>query len=270
MGLLKVNFIETSNALQHKAEILKRLHNKTPVIFLDYDGTLTPIVEDPEKAILSSEMKNLLRRLAAQYPVAIISGRDLDDVKKMIQVDNLVYAGSHGFDIVKPGGKVRQNEEGQNYLPFLDRAGNYLHTRLDVIPGINIERKKFAIAVHYRNVEIKYIDQIKKTTDEVLEMFPDLKKGEGKKIIELQPNIEWHKGKAVRWLLQSQPRTTREPVPVYIGDDLTDENAFDTLAGDGLTVLVGDHGRKTSAHYRLENVNQVKQFLNFLLEIEDS
>jgi trehalose-phosphatase len=251
------------NALDHYSDILK---DKQPVLFLDYDGTLTSIVAHPEKAILSLEMRNILRQLATFYTVAIISGRDLADVRKHVGLDNLVYAGSHGFDITGPNGMRMQYEGGVKTLPSLKSAEKMIYQQLDFIKGIQIERKKFAIGVHYRNVDRKDIGIIKCTMDRILKNYNNLQKSEGKKIIEFQPKIEWHKGKAILWLLKQLRLKLSYVVPLYIGDDLTDENAFRAISKEGIGILVGNHGKETAAKYHLNGVEEVQQFLNHLLK----
>src|SRR6267142_5502760 len=90
------------SALEHVQEIARR--GDRLAVFLDYDGTLTPIVSHPEDAWLPDSMRQTLQSLAARVPVAILSGRDLDDVRGRVLVDGIVYAGSHGFDIAGAGG----------------------------------------------------------------------------------------------------------------------------------------------------------------------
>ncbi len=137
------------SALQHVQEIAGR--SGKVAVFLDYDGTLTPIVSQPEDALLPDSMRQTLQALAAQAPVAILSGRDLDDVRRRVNLDGIVYAGSHGFDIAGPRGLRRQ--VATEFLPKLDIAEKELHEALDGIPGARVERKHFSIAVHYRNVK---------------------------------------------------------------------------------------------------------------------
>src|SRR5262245_65992164 len=136
------------SALEQVSEIA--LSGDRLAVFLDYDGTLTPIVSRPGDAWLSESMRETLRSLAARLPVAILSGRDLDDVRGRVHVDGIVYAGSHGFDIAGAGGLHR--ELGAAYLPMLDAAEMELREALDEIPGAQLERKHFSVAAHYRNV----------------------------------------------------------------------------------------------------------------------
>ncbi|MDX5348755.1 MAG: trehalose-phosphatase, partial [Hymenobacteraceae bacterium] len=123
----------------------------------------------------------------------------------------------------------------------------------------------YAIAVHYRNVPPEQEEFVKKTVYDELENHKELKPGPGKKIIELKPNLDWHKGRAVEWLLQELKLNKPEILPIYIGDDLTDEDAFATLQPYGLTILVGEHDEQTAAQFRLENVEEVMQFLSQIM-----
>src|SRR2546428_13703279 len=138
------------SALDRLDQIIAPARGKRFAVFLDYDGTLTPIVAHPQDAWLSDSMRQVLRELAARAPVAILSGRDLDDVRRRVDLDGIVYAGCHGFDIAGPRGLRRQL--GAEYLPELDTAERELHEALDGIPGVRVERKRRSIAAHYRNV----------------------------------------------------------------------------------------------------------------------
>ncbi|MFC2062696.1 trehalose-phosphatase [Chloroflexota bacterium] len=257
------------SALEKKSEIFNLLHRKTLVVFLDYDGTLTPIVEDPAEAKISEKTRKIIRQLTEQYSVAIISGRDLPDVRNMVGIEGIAYAGSHGFDIIGPGGRYRDQKHGKRFLPALDRADNDLTKALDGIQGVKIERKRFAIAVHYRQVNRARLDKLEKKFDEVLSRYPELRKTGGKEIFELRPNIEWDKGKALFAMIESLYTDSNRILPIYIGDDETDEDAFRALSNEGITIVVGNEGRQTAAHYALQSPDEVTQFLHELAELAE-
>ncbi|HEY4651088.1 MAG TPA: trehalose-phosphatase [Pontibacter sp.] len=242
------------------------LQGKKPAVFLDYDGCLTPIVPKPEQAVLSEEMKATLQQLAQHCFVAIVSGRDRANVQQLVQLKELYFAGSHGFDIMGPDGRHTEPGGARQVLPALDAAEHELTRELQTIAGVLVERKRYAIAVHYRNVPQALEAQVKATTETILARHPQLKQGAGKKIIELKPNLDWHKGKAVLWLLEEMHLNNAEVIPVYIGDDITDEDAFAALQGRGIGILVGEHDEQTAATYRLENVAEVQQFLSRIVE----
>lgn len=254
------------SALKSISEIKERIKGKTFPIFLDYDGTLTPIVNRPEDAVLSPTIRDILKRLANSTPTAIVSGRDLKTVQDFVQLNELVYAGSHGFDISMPDGTHMQNEQAQTALSELDISEKELEKQLITIKGSQVERKKFAVAVHYRNVPENQVPKVKEIVEKVLSKHATLRKGKGKKVLELQPDIDWHKGKAVFWLLDKMGLDKSEVFPFYIGDDITDEDAIISIQNEGLGILVGEHGQLSAARYSLKNVDETGKFLEYLIQ----
>lgn len=254
-------------ALERWEELVARLHDKRPVVFLDYDGTLTPIVARPELAVLAEEMRRTVRTLAARCPVAIVSGRDRTDVQGRVGIKGLIYAGSHGFDIAGPPGMDLNYEHSQGFLASLDRAEHEFRRSLSGIAGARVERKKFSIAVHFREAPPQCEARLEPVVDAVLRRCPELRKGLGKKVFELRPAVDWHKGKAVLWLLDAMGYAGTDALPVYIGDDVTDEDAFSAVAGRGLGIVVAEVPRETTAGYRLKSTAEVGLFLHKLTTV---
>jgi trehalose-phosphatase len=248
------------SALEHVQEIAQS--DDRLAVFLDYDGTLTPIVSRPEDAWLSESMRQTLRSLAARVPVAILSGRDLDDVRGRVHVDGIVYAGSHGFDIAGAGGLRR--ELGAAYLAVLDAAEKELREALDEISGAQLERKHFSVAAHYRNVNESDAFGVGRAVDAVAAKHRELRKINGKKVYELLPDIDWDKGKAVLWLLKTLELERGNAAPIFIGDDRTDEDAFSALEKRGVGILVSEQPQITAARYWLKNPDEVERFLRAL------
>jgi trehalose 6-phosphate phosphatase len=253
------------SALDQMPDILTMIKNKKAALFLDYDGTLTPIVDDPESAFLSESMRQILVELADLIPVAVISGRDLPDVQKLVSIETIYYAGSHGFDIAGPWGMKTGPDKGAAFLPALDTAEKELQERIDPAAGARVERKKFSIAVHYRNVAEPKVVSVKDTVEEVAALHRDLRMSGGKKIFELQPKTDWHKGKALLWLLGELELDKGHVVPFYIGDDVTDEDAFKALKNGGIGIVVMEKHRPTAARYRLRSPHEVERFLKEIL-----
>jgi len=249
------------SALDHVQEIAGR--GDQLAVFLDYDGTLTAIVSDPKKALLSDSMRETLRALVMRASVAVLSGRDLDDVRKRVAIDTIVYAGSHGFDIAGPRGLRKQ--EATKFLPALDAAQKELREKLAGIAGTLIERKRFSIAAHYRKVNESDFPKLERAVSEVAARHRELRKMEGKKVYELLPNIDWDKGKAVLWLLENLDLERGKVRPIYIGDDRTDEDAFRALGQRGAGILVSEHPRPTAASYSLKDHSEVERFLRELV-----
>ncbi|KIH75842.1 trehalose 6-phosphatase [Geoalkalibacter ferrihydriticus] len=259
---------ELPSALDHFNHIEIRLKSKRPAVFLDYDGTLTPIVERPEDARITEEMRQTVRDLAKLCTVAIVSGRDLQDVRHLAGIEDIYYAGSHGFDIAGPAGKKMEYQSGTDYLPDLDRAEKELEKRLECLDGVQVERKKFAIAVHFRRVAEEKHLEVEENVDQVLAQVKRLRKTGGKKIFELRPDIDWDKGKALDYLLEKLDLNKRDVLPFYLGDDLTDEDAMRELKERGIGITVrDDEDRRTQAAYALEDTCEVRIFLQKLADL---
>jgi trehalose-phosphatase len=248
------------SALEHVQQIAGRNHRVA--VFLDYDGTLTPIVSHPEDAWLSESMRQALRELSARAPIAILSGRDLDDVRRRVDLDSIVYAGSHGFDIAASGGLCRQL--GTEYLSIIDTAEEELREALDEISGAQLERKRFSVAAHYRNVKEDDAYKVQRAVEAIAAGHRKLRMMKGKKVYELLPAIDWDKGKAVIWLLKTLHLERENFRPMYIGDDQTDEDAFRALQHRGVGILVAEQAQVTAATYSLRDTHEVEDFLREL------
>jgi trehalose-phosphatase len=159
-----------------------------------------------------------------------------------------------------------EHTEAQEIVSQLDHIEDELSKEFQELGGVEIERKYFAIAIHYRNAPPGVQRQIRKSLNRALAKYPDLKTGKGKKLLEVKPAIDWHKGRAVEWIMQQ----LRLPfpgkyLPVYFGDDLTDEDAFRFLADDGIGILIGGHGQPTAADLYLSDTGQVDKMLQILI-----
>ena len=251
------------SALDHVKDMTDTMKGTRPVFFLDYDGTLTPITENPEDARLSREMAGTLQRLASHATVAIVSGRDLVVIKERVGISGIYYAGSHGFEVEGPDEQPIENHIGSNMMPALDAAEAQLHRQLANVEGVTFERKKYSMAVHYRRVPDAQVDTVAEAVKAVLQKHENLRKKAGKKVWELQPDLGWDKGNAVQLILDSLPQgNTEKRLPIYIGDDVTDEDAFDSLASTGVGIVVNaGEPKPTLACYRLKNPDQVRDFL---------
>lgn len=273
------------SALDGFDEIARKAVGKRIAIFLDYDGTLSPIVETPEQAIMAADMREAVVKLAELAPLGIISGRDLDDVRDKVKIDGIVYAGSHGFDIVGPDGEKydvlfpvtsRRETVAEDFLSSLDSAENALSEKIGSVEGLLLERKKFAIAIHYRRVAPENIKRIEAAVDEAASNHPDLRKAYGKKIFELQPKMDWHKGEALLSLMRALELDRDDVLPVYIGDDVTDEDAFRALQRRGVGIVVREipssllgrgESYETAAAYSLKDPDEVREFLLRLIPL---
>ncbi len=253
-------------AMAHLDAIRERMRGRRPALFLDYDGTLTPIVDRPERARLDPAMRAAVERVARRLPVAVISGRDLADVRRLVGLEGVYYAGSHGFDIAGPGGRRAEHASEADFIEALDRAREALEQTLAGVDGVLVERKRYSFAVHYRQVAAADVPRVKRAVEDAVAARSGLRLGRGKKVLEVQPAIDWNKGRAVRWLLQALDLDAPDVLPVFLGDDVTDEDAFAVLRADGLGIVVSEAPRESAAHYRLQDPDEVRLFLEAVAE----
>ena len=228
-------------------------------VFLDYDGTLTPIVPRPDEAVLSVAMRDTVQRLAARCPVTIVTGRDISVVRAFVDLDVLGYVGNHGLDIVGPPGSHARKELAVEFLSVLDDVESVLRSELNSVQGILVERKRFSVSTHFRLVTPDKVPYVESIVARVASRYPLLRREHGKKVLELRPDIAWDKGSAVAWLLR-----TLDVVPaavIYIGDDLTDEHAFEVLADVGTSIVVTEEDRPTAAQWRVRDIGEVQLLL---------
>jgi trehalose-phosphatase len=262
-SLLQIGQIK--NALNAWKEILAKIGERDLAVFIDFDGTLSEIVSDPKNATISDSVKRTLATCSKALKMAVISGRDRLDVKGLVGIDSLFYAGCHGFDMSGPGCFHYQVDDAQKILPQLEEASLAVNNELAGMKGIIIERKKFMTAVHYRMAVDSAEDSIKEKVFRIIQGFSSLKAKEGKKVIELFPNLDWDKGKAIKKLCEILNINPLNALVIYIGDDLTDEDAFDRLKGTGIGIKVDESGTMpTKADYWLKDPGEVERFLNLV------
>ncbi len=264
-SVYRVRFLRrVPRVLDRLAELAAWRGDRALAVFLDYDGTLAPIVDDPRDATMSDAMRAALTKLTDRCPVAVVSGRDRQDVAQRVGIDGLAYAGNHGFDIAGPG-YSRTLPEAEQALGDVDRAEEELRRHLGRLSGVIIERKRFSVAVHYRQVaSASAVDQIDGAVESV-HRETSLRRRWGKKVFELEPAVDWDKGRALLWLMDALPRVDRERTfVVYAGDDETDEDAFAAIEGRGAGVRVGSELTRSLADYRLEGPAEVQELLDEL------
>ncbi len=250
---------ELPSALERRVEIERFLRGRRPFFLLDLDGSLTEIREEPGEVWLGLGTRKLLASLATEYRVAVVSGRSLADLRTRVGVDGLMYVGSHGFEMEGWGVRLIRGERDR---AALEDAAMRLEGLLRSFPGVLLERKGLSLAVHFRLADPEVLPRLEELTFRVAEEAGLWVKG-GKKVLELLPARDWGKGMAVLWLVAA---FARGEVPLYIGDDRTDEEAFRALAGWGVPVVVGGEERRASAaRYSLGSPGEVREFLSTFL-----
>ncbi|WOL08690.1 putative trehalose-phosphate phosphatase 6 [Canna indica] len=264
--------VKHPSALSKFEQIASAAKGKKVAIFLDYDGTLSPIVDDPDSAFMTDAMRKAVRKLGRCFPTAIVSGRCLDKVMSFVKLAELYYAGSHGMDIKGPEKSTAKSilfQPAREFLPMIDEVNEALLENTKSIPGVKVENNKFCVSVHFRCVEEKNWGALFEQVRSVLKEYPKLRLTQGRKVLEIRPTIKWDKGKALEFLLRSLGFADCDDVmPIYIGDDRTDEDAFKVLRerGQGIGILVSKFPKETNASYSLQEPSEVKDFLTRLVK----
>jgi trehalose 6-phosphate phosphatase len=235
-------------------------------LFLDFDGTLVPIAATPATPQLDSQTRETLRRIANKHfcVTSIISGRSIEDLYPRIRLDGLIYAGNHGLEI-----RGRDLEFVQPLAAAcrdrLRQISANLITTLRPVAGVYVEDKGLSASVHYRQVGQDDVGRVEDAVRNAVAREGNcFRMNAGKKVFEIVPRTNWHKGAAAQWINHQLGLNERQSI--YIGDDTTDEDAFATLS-EAITVVVGETAY-TGAEYQLPGPQAVHEFLNWMAELE--
>jgi trehalose 6-phosphate phosphatase len=240
------------------------------VLFLDYDGTLAPIVLDPAAAHMTLGMQQVLSTLVhhPRYRIGIVSGRALADLRTRVGGDRLYRAGNHGLEIEGPGISFEHPEVGR-LRPDLDALAQAMKGDLQAIPGAWVEDKGLTLSVHFRRVPTASVPEVRARL--LRHAGPGIDAGRltlrtGKAVLEIRPHIQWSKGEAVRWILEQirLERPAASVLALYVGDDDTDEDAFRVLAAGGVGIVVGHDRHCSAARYYVESTDEVERLLTVL------
>ncbi|RDX87530.1 putative trehalose-phosphate phosphatase 3, partial [Mucuna pruriens] len=293
------------SALENFEEVMSIAEGKEIVVFLDYDGTLSPIVDDPDKAYMSdavsalhrtinttahigdlivNAMRAAVREVAYCFPTAIVSGRRKDKVYEFVKLRNVYYAGSHGMDISTPLGSSKYEDQkhqikavdekgkhvvhfhpAKEFLPTIQEIVKVLKENTTRIKGSMIEDNMFCVTVHYRRVKSEEdVGVLREMVESIMKAYPSFHISGGRKVMEIRPNVNWDKGHALMYLLDTLGFDNFNNVlPMYLGDDRTDEDAFKVIRhiGRGFPIIVSSIAKETEASYSLRDPADVLSFL---------
>jgi trehalose 6-phosphate phosphatase len=237
------------------------------LVLTDYDGTLTPIVDNPDEARLVDSVREDLRTLARspRSQLAVISGRDVLDVRARVAVAEAVYAGCHGLDIRGPG-LAFTHAEAATERGALHRIGDRLARRASAIPGMRVETKGLCLAIHYRGVAADRVPEVEvELARAVQRERVRAKIFHGIKVLEVLPLVRWGKAECALWVRDRlAPRLPPPVMTLYMGDEWTDEAVFEALAGQAITARVGADVPMSRATYQLPGVPEVHGLLSAL------
>lgn len=255
---------EHRHLFRHKDVVREHIGRRNIILFLDFDGTIAPIADAPDRVIVPLQVKSALERLAAITPLAVISGRALEDLQARLGITGIIYSGNHGAEIMIGRTVLRDNGTDemavslQNFLEAL-RSG------MSNIPGTLIEDKGITASVHFRKIDPSQ-------EGEVLRIFwnaasdyaKEFRITTGKKVLEIRPQSAWNKGDAVQRILEHQ---SKDVIPLYVGDDTTDEDAYRAIRESGISVSIGEN---PEADYYLNDQGEVGTFLDWIAEFLSS
>jgi trehalose 6-phosphate phosphatase len=230
------------------------------LLLLDYDGTLTPLRRRPELARLSPTRLAFLKKLAKdpRITLAIISGRSLSSLKKMVPVSGVVLVGNHGLEMERAG-KIWRHPTARGFTRQLKKIIRTLTGPLKEFSCAWLEDKGVTVSLHYRQLDpalaVRFLRRIKK---ELRALKIKHRLTAGKKVLEIRPPVDWDKGKAALLLLRRYP----DHLPLCLGDDVTDEDLFARFKRTGLSFKVGPGPSR--ADLRLSGVAEVYRFLKLL------
>ena len=253
---------EIPNALESYGQLAGITIGRDSVLFLNYDVALSQTVAEPGADAPVDNGAQALRNLAAVSPVVVISGRDLADIRDRVGIPEIWYAGSHGFELLGPDGSHREHATGLAAVPVLAGVAAELRGILEHIPGVRVVHTRFAVTVQYLEAASEHIDEIVATTRR-LGQRNKLRVSSGRMLVELRPDVQWDEGTRLAWI-QSHVDKPKSLIPIYIGGDFIDEDAFEAvqLAGVGIAVRHNEDGnRRTAARFVLNDLDEVREVL---------
>uniref|UniRef100_A0A7N0U270 Trehalose-phosphatase n=1 Tax=Kalanchoe fedtschenkoi TaxID=63787 RepID=A0A7N0U270_KALFE len=218
--------------------MMKCVGRREIVVFLDYDGTLSEIVSNPTEAFMTGQMRAALEAVSNKFPTAILSGRSLRKIYEFVNLTNIYYSGNHGNTVISP-------RKG-NKIDMYDTTGDRARRTFEADAGM--------------------VDKIVKSE---VKKYPDFRVMLGHEVLEVRPNNDLNKGTALELIMGKMGFTSsNRAVPLFIGDDRTDEDGFRAIkrSGSRLAIVVSTVPKETEAIYSLRNPTEVMQFLWRLVE----
>lgn len=251
--------------LDNITEILR--NHKITILIFDFDGTLTPIVKIPKEANLPPKTRHLLQLLSSKEGcyAAIISGRNLKDLKSKIGLKNIIYGGNHGLE-----GEIYGQKFSYPATKKVSNAILQIKKNLSKVAaqfhGVFIEDKGLTLSLHFRMAEKQQIPLLKSLFDKTVQPYIENKSVStvaGKEVLDILPKVNWNKGFFSALVIKKITALTKTPaVAIVIGDDTTDENTFQSLKNE-ITIAVGSNSQSRAKYY-LTSTTEVIRFLGWL------
>ncbi|XP_058058283.1 uncharacterized protein LOC131209273 [Anopheles bellator] len=235
-------------------------------LLLDYDGTLAELTSHPNLTQMSSEMRQALGNIAdsGKAFVAVISGRDVDGVKAKIGLENIIYSGNHGLEVLYPNGTRHNQGIPANVADNFDKMIDHLNREV-VHHGSWVENKRVSITFHFRETEPQYVGDMAARAKEIIESY-GYRANEAHASVEGKPPVQWNKGLAAEYILgTSFDPSWRQRKVIFAGDDTTDEDVMKMIKGSGRSFRVTkDKALVTNADYKIPSVGAVYHLLKWI------
>ena len=241
--------------------IIARIRNRGCVLMLDFDGVLSPIVKLPSEARMSSATRQALTACVKKMPVAIITGRTLPDIEKRVGLRDVIYAGSHGLEW-KIDGRVHRKRIYQKTLSAFEVARRSLLRHAKLFPEMFVENKSYGLALGYRSLSTAQARRFRVGATDIVKKFDRtsrIRVIDNLYTFEIMPDSEWTKGDCARHIYNTTAKGSA--LAIYIGDGLTDEDAFRVFAKSGITIRVGK-SHTSFAQYYFQLRSGVNRFLH--------
>lgn len=241
------------------------------VVMLDIDGTLCEIVERPGDAVVSESARDSLRTLIARsgeaLRVAFITGRAVADAQRMLDLDGVAIYGNHGMERLLPFGDSRAHVASGRAAPELRDFVGVLADVVSDFPGVSIEDKHFSLTLHFRGIDMARLPEFNARVAQLVEGRA-LRLSPGKWVLNVLPEEGLTKGDAVLEIIQDVIGDSMSGSVLFVGDDITDEDAFRELRPmpNAVTVRVGSVDVASAAKLSLDNPHAVHELLALLAE----
>jgi len=235
------------------------------LVLLDFDGTLAPIADRPDAVALPDATGDVLADLrdARGVRVGVVSGRGLADLRDLVDVEGVAYAGNHGLEL-RVDGETRY-PVGSDFRATIERVVADVDARLADVDGAFVEDKGVTASVHYRLAPDEAVPAVERAVRTAAADADDVRVTTGKAVLELRPDVDWDKGRATRWLYDRLVPDGESWSVTYVGDDRTDEDAFRALPDAGFGVAVG-RDAETAADYHVPDTDAVREALRWLAD----
>ena len=262
------------NLFDNLSEIKERIESSGGAILLfDFDGVLSAIAPTPDDAFISKEVSALLLECASRFPVAIITGRTMADIKKKINEKNIFYIATHGLEWEEDG-QNHAKEIPKETLEAIGIAKEKIKPLLARYPSMIMEDKASTFTAHYRTLSPELVESFIQEVNSILRPIAEeykLRLDHSTKAFELRPEINWDKGDSALFAEQHlNQKISKKFVPIYLGDSDTDEDAFKALEKNGIGIRVNskeNEHKKSAAKWFMKDQSEITLFLKWILSI---